>query len=204
MMRFRLPKLLSSAFHMTLLRARGIECSVAAFFENTSRLKIGEGCLIEAFSVIKGGEGGDSALNIGPFSRVRKNAYISATDGRIDIGKNVLIAHNAWIGGRGSISIGDETLIGPNAVIVSSNHDLSATGIPAKDAPEIRGRIRIGRRCWVGANATVVPNVEIGDGCIVAAGSVVVADVRNHTLVAGNPAKFIRNVLDNEKNPFDY
>lgn len=202
-MSFSFSSLLKSWLHVLRLRAKGRDCSLAAVFVNTSRMNIGEGCSIEPFSVIKGGERQGSSLSVGAFSRIRKNSFVSAADGRVDIGSHVLIAHNVWIGGRGDIYIGDETLIGPNVVIVSSNHDLSVKGIPVKDAPEIRGQVRIGRRCWVGANATIVPNVEIGDGCIVAAGSVVVADVRSHTLVAGNPAKFVRSVLDDERNPFD-
>lgn len=54
--------------------------------------------------------------------------------------------------------------------------------------------IHIGKSVWIGAHATILPNVTIGDNAIVGAGSVVTKDVPDNAIVAGNPARFIRNI----------
>lgn len=56
-----------------------------------------------------------------------------------------------------------------------------------------RKGIEIGKDCWIGANATILDGVKIGDGCIVAAGAVVNRDVPSYTIVGGVPAKTIKN-----------
>jgi acetyltransferase-like isoleucine patch superfamily enzyme len=85
------------------------------------------------------------------------------------------------------ISIGRDVAIGPEVMIRDSDsHIISGSGRPAT-AP-----IRIGDRVWIGARAVILKGVTIGDGAIVAAGSVVTRDVAPGTLVGGVPAKFIR------------
>jgi len=91
-------------------------------------------------------------------------------------------------GGNG-ISIGEGTVFGPGVKIVSANHnakDLS-TWEPAES-------IRIGKACWIGANAVILPGVEIGDSSIVGAGAVVTKSFPAKSVVAGNPAKTIKRI----------
>jgi acetyltransferase-like isoleucine patch superfamily enzyme len=52
--------------------------------------------------------------------------------------------------------------------------------------------VRIGRNCWVGMGAMILPGVQIGDGVVIGAGSVVVRDVEDYAVVVGNPAKTIK------------
>lgn len=82
---------------------------------------------------------------------------------------------------RGAISIGDQTTIGPLALLTAS--EPSGTVAP----------IRIGARCFIGGNAVIGPGVTIGDGVVVAGGAVVLRDVPADCIVAGNPARVIRN-----------
>ena len=91
---------------------------------------------------------------------------------------------------QGGITIGDGTLLGHNVVLATLNHDKN---------PEKRGNmhpaaIHIGKNVWIGANATVLPGVTIGDGAIVAAGAGGSKDVAANTIVGGGPAKGIGNV----------
>lgn len=81
---------------------------------------------------------------------------------------------------RGAISIGDQTSIGPLAV-------LCANGLHGAIAP-----ISIGERCFIGSNAVIGPGVTIGDGVVVAAGAVVLRSVPAACIVAGNPARVVR------------
>jgi acetyltransferase-like isoleucine patch superfamily enzyme len=85
------------------------------------------------------------------------------------------------------ITIGRDVAIGPEVFIRDSDsHVISGSGRSSTEP------IRIGDRVWIGARAVILKGVTIGDGAIVAAGSVVTKDVAPGTLVAGVPAKFIR------------
>lgn len=95
------------------------------------------------------------------------------------------------------IVIGDDCLIGPHTCIFAINHPLSPekrkTGV-AKGA-----EVQIGNCVWIGGNCTILPGVCIGDGAVVAAGSVVTKDVPAGAVVAGNPAHVIKYVTDESK-----
>ena len=108
----------------------------------------------------------------------------------IHIGKNVFINMGCKFQDQGGIYIGDGALIGHNVVLATLNHAMSPEG----RASMIPAPIRIGKRVWIGANATVLPGVTIGDGAIVAAGAVVTKDVPENIVVAGVPAVPIRHL----------
>ena len=108
----------------------------------------------------------------------------------IHIGKNVFINMGCKFQDQGGIYIGDGALIGHNVVLATLNHAMS----PEDRASMIPAPIRIGKRVWIGANATVLPGVTIGDGAIVAAGAVVTKDVPENIVVAGVPAVPIRHL----------
>lgn len=110
----------------------------------------------------------------------------------LKIGKNVFINSGCRFQDQGGISIGDESLVGHNVVFATINHDYN---------PENRGTmflkpIVLEKRSWIGANATILPGIRIGENSVVAAGSVVTKDVPANTIVAGNPAKFMSNLED--------
>lgn len=110
----------------------------------------------------------------------------------IKIGKNVFINSGCRFQDQGGITIGDGSLVGHNVVLATINHDYN---------PDNRGTmylkpIVLEKNSWIGSNATVLPGVTIGENSIVAAGSVVTKDVPANTIVAGNPAKFMRNLED--------
>jgi acetyltransferase-like isoleucine patch superfamily enzyme len=108
----------------------------------------------------------------------------------IHLGKNVFINAGCKFQDQGGIYIGDDALIGHNAVLATLNHNPD----PEKRANLIPSPIHIGNKVWLGANVTVLPGVSIGDGSIIAAGSVVTKDVPENSVAAGNPAKVIKRV----------
>lgn len=108
----------------------------------------------------------------------------------IHIGKNIFINSGCRFQDHGGIYIDDGSFIGHNAVFATLNHNLD----PEKRANLIPEPIYVGKNVWIGANVTVLPGVRIGDGAVVAAGAVVTKEVKENTVVAGVPAKFIKNV----------
>lgn len=108
----------------------------------------------------------------------------------IRIGKNVFINSGCCFQDHAGIDIGDGTLIGHQVVIATLNHDLN----PERRADMTPGRVRIGKNVWIGAHATILPGVTIGNNAVVAAGAVVVKDVEANTVVAGVPAKKIKDI----------
>ena len=117
-----------------------------------------------------------------------------------DFGKNIHLGENVFINAgckfqdQGGIYIGDNVLIGHNVVMATLNHEEN----PESRANLIAAPIKIGNKVWIGSNATILPGVTIGDGAIIAAGAVVTKDVEEESIVAGVPAKFIRNIKKDE------
>lgn len=107
----------------------------------------------------------------------------------IDAGANLHVNTNAWLYGRGGLVIGDNVLIGPNAVVTSSQHRYARRDIPIVYQGHKCERTVLGSYVWIGANATVLPGVTVAEGTIVAAGSVVTKDTEPYTIVAGVPAQ---------------
>ncbi|EKY23464.1 putative maltose O-acetyltransferase [Clostridium celatum DSM 1785] len=106
----------------------------------------------------------------------------------INVGKNVFINSGCKFQDQGGITIGDGTLIGHNVVLATLNHDMN----PEKRSNMIPKPIVIGKNVWIGSNATIIPGVTIGDGAVIGAGSVVTKNVPENTVVAGVPAKFVK------------
>ena len=106
----------------------------------------------------------------------------------IAVGKNVFINSGCRFQDQGGISIGDGTLIGHNVVLATLNHGIS----PDERHDLFPAPIHIGKNVWIGANATVLPGVTIGDNAVIAAAAVVTKDVPANVVAAGVPAKVIR------------
>ena len=105
-------------------------------------------------------------------------------------GKRVFVNSGCRFQDQGGITIGDDVLIGHNCVIATLNHAMD----PEKRADMTPAPVRIGNKVWVGANATILPGVTIGDGAIVAAGAVVNKDVEPCTVVGGVPARVLKRL----------
>jgi len=114
------------------------------------------------------------------------------------MGNNSNIGHFAFIGCSGFIEIGDRVLMGPRVTLLAENHLFDAPDLPIKLQGVQRSFINIGDDVWLGAGATVLAGVTVGSGAIVAAGAVVTRDVPVGAVVAGVPARVVRNRLENQ------
>jgi acetyltransferase-like isoleucine patch superfamily enzyme len=109
----------------------------------------------------------------------------------IRAGRSFSINSGALIDGRGGVTIGDHVMIGPYAVIVSSDHDFRQVAKPMTTCDHILKPVSIGSDVWIGAHAVICAGVTIGKGAVVAAGAVVNADVGEFEIVGGVPANVI-------------
>jgi acetyltransferase-like isoleucine patch superfamily enzyme len=108
----------------------------------------------------------------------------------ITLGKGIFINSGCKLQDQGGVVIGDDCLIGHNTVIATLNHDLD----PRRRADMHPAPVTIATNVWIGANATVLPGVTIGDNAVVAAASVVTKDVPANTVVVGSPARVVRSL----------
>lgn len=125
---------------------------------------------------------------------VRFSPNVSIRNGeRISIGDGAHIGERCslWAGdSSGRIEIRDHALFGPEVYITASNYEIEP-GRFVMDQPKVERDVRIGRGVWLGARVIVVAGVEIGDGAIVGAGSVVTKDIPPDTIAVGVPARVI-------------
>jgi acetyltransferase-like isoleucine patch superfamily enzyme len=113
-----------------------------------------------------------------------------------DCGKNIKIGKNVFINAccrfqdQGGIEIGDGSLIGHNTTIATLNHDFN----PDKRANLHPSPVKIGKNVWIGSDSTILPGVEIGDGAIIGAGSIVTKSVPANSIAVGSPARVIKQI----------
>ena len=108
--------------------------------------------------------------------------------GQITFGKQVFINHSFTAMSIGGIEIGDNVQIGPHVTIVTDNHDLENRYVLKCRTVVIEDNV------WIGAGASIMPGVRIGENAVIAGGSVVTKDVPANTVAGGNPAKAIRTL----------
>jgi acetyltransferase-like isoleucine patch superfamily enzyme len=106
------------------------------------------------------------------------------------IGKNVFINFDCVFLDLGGITIEDNVLIAPKVSLLSEGHRVS----PEHRQSLVPGHIHIKKNVWIGAGATILPGVTIGENAVVAAGAIVSKDVPANTIVGGVPAKIIKTI----------
>lgn len=111
----------------------------------------------------------------------------------IRVGRNVFINQACILNDIGGIDIGDDVMIGPRVSLLTSGHPLEPS---RRRRQVVAAPIVVGRGVWLGAGATVLQGVTVGADAVVGAGAVVTRDVPPATLVAGVPARVVREIAD--------
>ncbi len=141
---------------------------------------IGEGCKIDPSVSFLGGE-----IRIGARTKILRGGEIL---GPAQVGDAVYINRDAYI--RPNTTIGNRVNIGPFVRLITDDHEIGSSERRAGQV--VYKPIVIGDGTWIGASATIVGGVTVGESSVVAAGSVVVSDVPPNTLVGGVPARVIK------------
>ena len=135
-------------------------------------------------------------ISLGERCSLEHGIYFNAAGGysagvAISVGAGTFIGSGCEFNAIESIRIGQNCLIASGSRFIDHNHG-TELGTPMKLQPEVSAPIVLGSDVWVGANCVVLKGVTIGDGAIVAAGSIVTKPVDPYTIVGGAPAKLIR------------
>ncbi|MGB3159648.1 MAG: sugar O-acetyltransferase [Carnobacterium sp.] len=110
----------------------------------------------------------------------------------VHFGKNVYANYNLTLVDDTHIYVGDYTMFGPNVVVATGGHPI---------LPELRKKayqynipVHIGKNCWIGAGAIILPGITIGENVVVGAGSVVTKDLPDNVVAVGNPCRILREI----------
>lgn len=148
-------------------------------------VNIGSNCNIRGTIYVLSKSG---KIEVGDYFYLGKDSSLWCYDKKISIGDRVLIAHNVSIFNNNTHSTNPEFRFAHYKSIINSNN---YEGVDIKGSDTV-----IGDDVWIGCNCVILKGVNIGNRAIVAAGSVVTTDVPENVLVAGNPAKIIKQLTD--------
>ncbi|MFS1161232.1 acyltransferase [Aeromonas salmonicida] len=127
---------------------------------------------------------------IGSGTKICKGKFIYKNSIYVD--DYCYVGPDAYWFAQGEIKIGAGTIIGPMSKIWTANHNYNSLETMPYDMNISLKKVEIGRGCWIGMNVNICPGVSIGDGCVIAMGSVISGNVPSYSIVGGNPAKIIR------------
>lgn len=176
--------------------------------QNCYRMSNASSAMFYAESEVENQQQKPDNIIVGENTHIRGRLLIFGYGGRISIGNNCYLGNYSNIWSAEHVEIGDNVLISHNVNIIDTNsHEIdyleraeAFCSLIKMGAPSINtfnvpaARIIIEDYVWISFNVTILKGVKIGEGAIIAAGSVVTKDVEPFTMVAGNPAKFIKKV----------
>lgn len=174
-----------------------IFCGHNVHIEFGYRIKSGKNLILEDNVYINALS--EKGIILGHNVTIAKNSILQCTGVIANKGIGILIGNNSavgaqsYLGGQGGIEIGNDVIMGPGVRIFSENHNYNNAGEIIRKQGENRKGVKILNNCWIGASSTILDGVIINEGCVVAAGSVVTKSVPANSIVAGIPAKVIKD-----------
>ena len=112
-------------------------------------------------------------------------------------GNNVYANFNLTCVDDTHIYVGDGTMFGPNVTVATAGHPIMPE--LRRQAYQYNMTVRVGKNCWIGAGAIILPGVTIGDSSVIGAGSVVTKDIPDGVVAVGNPCRVLREINGNDK-----
>ena len=137
------------------------------------------------------------------FAEIGEGCYIEPPfhanfgGGHVHFGKNVYANFGLTMVDDTHIYVGDYTMFGPNVIVATAGHPI----LPAlrEKSYQYNMPVHIGRNCWIGGGAIILPGITIGDNVVVGAGSVVTKDLPSNVVAVGNPCRILREVNEHDK-----
>ncbi len=111
----------------------------------------------------------------------------------VEMGDDVCFNTGCYVNAYGGLTIGERSSFGPYSLIHTANHIFADPDRPLKEQGWEKKPVFIGKDCWIGMSAVIVPGVTIGDGAVIGAGSVVSKDIPAWAVAVGNPARVIKS-----------
>ncbi len=138
----------------------------------------------------------EGRLRIGAGTLLEPGCWLTlAPEARIEIGEGTFLNRNTMLAAHAEIEIGDHVMFANGCFIGDAEHRFDDPEVPVTwQGFTSKGPVRIGDNCWFGVNCVVTSGVTVGERCVIGANSVVTADVPPRTIVAGAPAKHLRDV----------
>lgn len=112
-------------------------------------------------------------------------------------GSNIYANYNLTCVDDTHIYIGDYTMIGPNVTIATAGHPILSS--LREQGYQYNMPVHIGRNCWIGAGAVIMPGVTVGDNTVIGAGSIVTKDIPADVVAVGNPCRVLRSISEHDK-----
>ncbi len=178
-------------------KPKGLMLGKGVSFFNISKinwgkfLRLGNQVYVSALS--KNGIQFGNNVSIGAFSRVIVSTSLNDIGDKIVIGNNVGVGEFAYLGGAGGLEIGDECIVGQYLSCHPENHNYENINLSIRHQGVSRKGIKIGKNCWIGSKVTILDGVSIGNGSIIAAGSVVTKSFSENSIIGGVPAKLLKS-----------
>ena len=115
----------------------------------------------------------------------------------VHFGKCIYANFNLTLVDDTHIYVGDYTMFGPNVTVATAGHPI----LPElrKQVYQYNASVKIGRNCWIGAGAVILPGVTIGDNVVIGAGSVVTKDIPENVIAVGNPCRVLREINERDR-----
>jgi acetyltransferase-like isoleucine patch superfamily enzyme len=158
--------------------------------ETNAGIRISSTCRIDHTAKIEIKYGG--SISIGDHTEILEGVILQTYGGDIKIGSNCSLNPYSIIYGHGDISIGNNVLIAGGCMIIPSNHTFGDVSVPIKTQENVSKGIVIEDDVWLGHGCSILDGVTIGQGSVIAAGSVVNKSIDRFSVSAGVPAKLIR------------
>ncbi len=142
------------------------------------------------------------AIAVGGGVTISDHATLNVKDFRTDGRATLVIGDRVYIGRFVHINAWQDVVIEPDVLIThrvllgDEDHVYDDPSVPIRQqGSKCKGPVRLKAGCWIGTGAAILPNVTIGRNAVVAANAVVTKDVPDHAVVAGNPARVIKQLM---------
>ena len=166
---------------------------------NARFIRIGKGVTIGTGTVVNGlskqGVSIGDNVSLGQYVIIEATGVLTDLGAGLTIGKGSGLGAYSFIGAAGGVHIGDNVIMGQRVSFHSENHNFGSPDLDIKYQGVTREGIRVGNNCWVGVNVIFLDGVNVGEGCVIAAGSVLRGTYPANSLIAGVPANVKRSRL---------